>query len=111
MSINRLKCLNQFLNPWRDLHTNLLNFNEINENHMELNYPQDSEESVWTDNYHDGKSSYNLKEIFEYPPGAIPWSLAGKNRELKKTNKASLLREMEFGEYLNDFTSDFYFKT
>lgn len=39
---------------------------------MELNYPQDFEESVWADNYHDGKSSYNLKEIFEYPPGAIP---------------------------------------
>ena len=34
------------------------------------------------------------KEIFSYPLGPIPWSLAGPLGEMRKTNKASLLKEV-----------------
>ena len=37
----------------------------------------------------------DLKEVFKYPLGSFPWALAGSVGDLKKTNKAALLHELE----------------
>ena len=41
------------------------------------------------------KRDLDLKQVFCYPLGPIPWALAGVMGELKKTNKASILHELE----------------
>ena len=41
------------------------------------------------------KHSINLKEVFKYPLGPFAWALAGSVGDLKKTNKAALLHELE----------------
>ena len=41
------------------------------------------------------KRSTDLKEVFKYPLGPFPWALAGSVGDLRKTNKAALLRELE----------------
>ena len=39
----------------------------------------------------------DLKEVFSYPLGPIPWSLATSDGEIMKTSKASLMNELEKG--------------
>ena len=39
----------------------------------------------------------DLESVFSYPLGPIPWALAGTAGELKKTNKAAILHELEKG--------------
>ena len=39
----------------------------------------------------------NLQEVFSYPLGPIPWTLAGTNGELKKSSKAKIMHELEKG--------------
>ena len=39
----------------------------------------------------------DLKEVFSYPLGPIPWSLASSLGGLVKTNKESLMHELEKG--------------
>ena len=41
------------------------------------------------------KRSMDLKEVFKYSLGPFPWALAGCVSDLKKTNKAALLHELE----------------
>ena len=41
--------------------------------------------------------SLDLKEVFCYPLGPVPWSLATSAGELMKTNKATLMHEFEKG--------------
>ena len=41
------------------------------------------------------KRSIDLKEVFKYSLGPFPWALAGSVGDLKKTNKAALLHELE----------------
>ena len=41
--------------------------------------------------------SLDLKEVFCYPLGPVPWSLATSAGELMKTNKATLMHELEKG--------------
>ena len=41
------------------------------------------------------KRDLDLKEVFKYPLGPFPWALAGVMGDLKKTNKATLLNEVE----------------
>ena len=41
------------------------------------------------------KRSMDLKEVFKYSLGPFPWALAGCVSDLKKTNKATLLHELE----------------
>ena len=40
--------------------------------------------------------SFDLKPIFKFPLGPLPWALAEPSGALKKTSKASLLHEIEF---------------
>ena len=37
----------------------------------------------------------DLKEVFRYPLGPLPWSLSDAYRLMRKTNKAQLLRLLE----------------
>ena len=39
----------------------------------------------------------NLKEVFCYPLGPVPWSLATSTGELVKTNKSALMHQLEKG--------------
>ena len=39
----------------------------------------------------------DLKNVFSYPLGPLPWSLTGPVGELRKTNKVSLLHKLEKG--------------
>ena len=39
----------------------------------------------------------DLKEVFKYPIGPLPWSLANAYGLLKKTNKAKLMQLLEKG--------------
>ena len=41
------------------------------------------------------KRNMDLKEVFKYSLGLFPWPLAGSVGDLKKTNKAALLHELE----------------
>ena len=41
------------------------------------------------------KRNMDLKEVFKYSLGLFPWPLAGSAGDLKKTNKAALLHELE----------------
>ena len=50
----------------------------------------------------------DLKEVFKYPLGPFPWALAGVMGDLKKTNKATLLNEVEKLTELLDSLPDDY---
>ena len=39
----------------------------------------------------------SLQEVFSYPSGPIPWTLAETNGELKKSSKAKIMHELEKG--------------
>ena len=41
--------------------------------------------------------SLDLKKVFCYPLGPVPWSLASSTGELMKTSKSSLMHELEKG--------------
>ena len=41
------------------------------------------------------KRSLNMRDVFEFPLGPLPWSLAESLGSLKKTSKASLLHKLE----------------
>ena len=50
----------------------------------------------------------DLKTVLSYPLGPIPWSLAGMLGEMRKTQKASLLHELEKGVEPVDDISESY---
>ena len=50
----------------------------------------------------------DLKTVFSYPLGPIPWSLAGMLGEMRKNQKASLLHELEKGVEPVDDISERY---
>ena len=54
------------------------------------------------------KRELDLREVFKYPLGPFPWALAGVMGDLKKTNKATLLNEVErLTEPLDLFPDDY----
>ena len=46
----------------------------------------------------------DLKKVFKYPLGPLPWLLAGQNGEIKKTSKVAILHALEKDvEPMNDY--------
>ena len=46
----------------------------------------------------------DLKNVFKYPLGPFPWSLAGQTGELKKTSKVGILHALEkYVERMDDY--------
>ena len=43
------------------------------------------------------KRKINLKVVFCYPLGPVPWTLATSNGELMKTSKSKIMHELEKG--------------